>query len=80
MGFSEFFELSDISDDQFNLTSYGLNSLRVKLSFAPPMQDDSENFGGNTSLKVVLYNIDVTAMCSLAKCKQLCLIDHLLHS
>ena len=30
--------------------------------------------------KVVLYNIDVTAMCSVAKYKQLCLIDHLLHS
>ena len=27
-------------------------------------------------LKVVLYNIDVTAMCSVAKCKQSCLIDH----
>ena len=31
-------------------------------------------------IKVVLYNIDVTAMCSVAKCKQSCLIDHLLHS
>ena len=32
------------------------------------------------SLKVVLYNIDVTAMCSVVKCKQSCFIDHLLHS
>ena len=31
-------------------------------------------------VKVVLYNIDVTVMCSVAKCKQSCLIDHLLHS
>ena len=30
--------------------------------------------------KIVLYNIDVTAMCSVANCKQSCLIDHLLHS
>ena len=27
---------------------------------------------------VVLYNIDVTGMCSVAKCKQSCLIDYLL--
>ena len=31
-------------------------------------------------VKVVLYNIDVTAMCSVAKCKQSGFIDHLLHS
>ena len=31
-------------------------------------------------IKVVLYNIDITAMCSVTKCKQSCLIDHLLHS
>ena len=30
----------------------------------------------HSSVKVVLYNIDVTAMCSVTKCKQSCLIDH----
>ena len=33
-----------------------------------------------TYFKVVLYDIDVTAMCSVTKCKQSCLIDHFLHS
>ena len=30
------------------------------------------------TVKVVLYNVDVTAMCGVTKCKQSCLIDHLL--
>ena len=33
----------------------------------------------NNSRPVVNDNIDVTVMCSVAKCKQSCLIDHLLH-
>ena len=28
------------------------------------------------SVKVVLYNVDVTAMCSVPKCKQSRFIDH----
>ena len=28
------------------------------------------------SIEVILYNIDVTALCLVTKCKQLCVIDH----
>ena len=32
-----------------------------------------------TWFKVVLYNVDITAMCSVPKCKQSSFITHLLH-
>ena len=47
-----------------------------------PLNISSElaEFNANKYLKVVLYNNDVTAISSVIKCKQSCLIDHLLHS
>ena len=46
----------------------------------PSVHLERKPHGAIFAIKVVLYNIDITAMCSVAKCKQSCLIDHLLHS
>ena len=40
------------------------------------LSDVFERFDEWVTVKVVLYNIDVTAMCSVPKCKQSSFIDH----
>ena len=61
-------------------TSPMLSARLQKVSTSPARDNSAYKTYRLDCQKVVLYNIDVTAMCSVAKCKQSCLIDHLLHS
>ena len=61
-----------------NLINTEQSNLGNKIMFSN-IQMEPEQEKGMGVLKVVPYNIDITAMCSGTTCKQSCLIDNWLH-
>ena len=56
---------------------HSLNALKCK--YYRPHKEKEDRCGMQrffNDFKVVLHNIDITAMCSLTKCKQSCFLEH----